>query len=274
MTEKLGLLAGQGDLPKRIIEQCVKEGRPFHIIAFKDQTEDELVQGHPHTWVRMGAAGKTVSILKEEGATTLLMAGRINRPSMLAIRPDAWALKVFAKVGKAVFGDDGLLKALINALEGEGFKVIGAEDILDDMLATEGTYGSIDVDALAQSDIQKALEIARVIGSHDIGQAVVVQDGLVLAVEAIEGTDRLLQRCIELKREGPGGVLVKARKPNQEQRADLPTIGVKTIQNVSNAGLRGIAVEAGGALIIDRTGVVAEANKRGLFVIGITPEDT
>jgi len=274
MAEKLGLLAGQGDLPKRIIEQCIKEGRPFHIIAFKGQTEEELVQNHPHTWVRMGAAGKTVSILKEEGATTLLMAGRINRPSMLAIRPDAWALKVFAKVGKAVFGDDGLLKALINALEDEGFKVIGAEDILDDMLATNGTYTTIKPDELAQSDLQKALKIAHVIGSHDIGQAVVVQDGLVIAVEAIEGTDRLLERCIELKREGPGGVLVKAKKPNQEQRADLPTIGVKTVQNASKAGLKGIAVEAGGALIIDRAGVIAEANKLGMFIVGITPEDT
>jgi UDP-2,3-diacylglucosamine hydrolase len=272
MADKLGLLAGQGDLPKRIIEQCVKEGRPFHIIAFNDQTDKELVEGHPHTWVRMGAAGKTISILKEVGATTLLMAGRINRPSMLAIRPDAWALKVFAKVGKAVFGDDGILKALINALEDEGFKVIGAEDILDDMLATHGTYGKISPDDQAQSDIQKAMRIAHIIGAHDVGQAVVVQAGLVLAVEAIEGTDRLLERCIDLKREGPGGVLVKAKKPNQEQRADLPTIGVLTVQNSARAGLRGIAIEANGALIIDKAGVIREADELGLFVIGIKPE--
>lgn len=272
MAEKLGLLAGQGDLPKRIIEQCIKEDRPFHIIAFKGQTEDKLVKGHPHTWVRMGAAGKTISILRAQGATTLLMAGRINRPSMLAIRPDAWALKVFAKIGKAVFGDDGILKALINALEKEGFKVIGAEDILDDMLATKGIYGKIIPDELALSDFQKAMTIAHIIGEHDIGQAVVVQDGLVLAVEAIEGTDRLLERCIDLKREGPGGVLVKAKKPNQEKRADLPTIGVKTIQNAALAGLKGIVLEADGALIIDRTAVVEEADKLGLFIMAVSAE--
>lgn len=273
MAEKLGLLAGQGDLPKRIIEQCVKEGRPYHIIAFKGQTEESLVQGHPHSWVRIGAAGKTISILREQGATTLLMAGQINRPSMLAIRPDAWGVKVMAKIGKAAFGDDGLLKAIIKELEKEGFKVIGADEVLQDMLATPGIYTDCKPDEQALSDLQKALEIAHIMGAHDIGQAVVVQDGLVIAVEAIEGTDALLNRCIDLKRDGPGGILVKAKKPNQEKRADLPTIGVKTVQNAAKAGLRGIGIEAEGALIIDREGVVCEAEKLGLFVIGIQPKD-
>ncbi|MDV7338873.1 UDP-2,3-diacylglucosamine diphosphatase LpxI [Terasakiella sp. A23] len=271
MAEKIGLLAGQGDLPKRIIDQCVKEGRPFHIIAFKNQTEPELVEGHPHTWVRLGAAGKTISILKEEQATTLLMAGRIQRPSMLSVRPDTWGLKFLAKTGAGAFGDDGLLSRIITALEEEGFKVIGAHEILDDLLAPQGILGNVTPDVQAQKDVEKGMEIAHQIGALDIGQAVVVQDGLVIAVEAIEGTDNMLLRCKEHAREGLGGVLVKAKKPDQEKRADLPTIGIKTIHNAKAAGLRGIAVEANGSIIVDRENVIKEADKLGLFILGVKP---
>jgi UDP-2,3-diacylglucosamine hydrolase len=269
MAEKIGLLAGRGDLPKRIIDQCVKDGRLFHIIAFHDQTDPDLVEDHPHDWVRLGAAGKTLSILKEQKVTTLLMAGRIKRPSLAAMRPDGWTLKFLAKTGAGAFGDDGLLSRVIVALEEEGFKVIGAHEILTDLLAPEGILGKHQPDERAQSDIEKAFKIAHGIGRLDIGQACVVQDGLVLAVEAIEGTDKMLERCAEIKREGPGGVLVKAKKPDQEQRADLPTIGVKTVENAHRAGLRGLAVEANGSIIVDLTGVIAKADKLGLFVVGI-----
>lgn len=269
MAEKLGILAGRGDLPKRIIDQCVKEGRPFHIIAFKKQTDENLVKGHPHDWVRLGAAGTSLSILKEQGVTTLVMAGRIKRPSLAALRPDAWTVKFFAKTGVGALGDDGLLSNLISSVEKEGFKFIAPHDILGDLLAAEGVYGQHQPDEQANRDVLKAFEMAHAIGELDIGQAVVVQDGLVLAVEAIEGTDKMLERCKEVSREGPGGVLVKAKKPNQEKRADLPTIGVTTIQNAHKAGLRGVAVEANGTLVIDQDGIIAEADKLGLFVMGI-----
>ncbi len=271
MAEKIGLLAGRGDLPKRIIDKCVKEDRPFHIIAFKDQTDPALVKGHPHDWVRLGAAGKTISLLKDHNVTTLLMAGQIKRPSMLSIRPDAWGLKFLAKTGAGAFGDDGLLSRIVTALETEGFKVIGAHEILDDLLAPKGILGDVHPDLQAQKDIEKGIKLAHEIGALDIGQGVVVQDGLVLAVEAIEGTDQMLARCKDIAREGLGGVLVKAKKPEQEKRADLPTIGIKTVQNAKEAGLRGIAVEANGTIIVDRDAVIAEANKLGLFVVGITP---
>jgi len=269
MAEKLGLLAGRGDLPKRIIEQCEKEGRPFHIIAFKGQTEERLVAGHPHTWVRLGAAGTTLSILKEQNVKDLLMAGRIKRPSIAALRPDAWALKFLAKTGAGAFGDDGLLSKLIDVLEHEGFCVIGAHEVLDNLLAPSGVFGAVHPDDMAKNDLKKALEIAHAIGDLDIGQAVVVQDGLVLAVEAIEGTDKMLERAQFVKREGPGGVLVKAKKPNQENRADLPTIGVKTIINAHAAGLRGVGVEANGSLIVDIDAVIAKADELGLFLMGV-----
>lgn len=273
MTAKLGILAGRGDLPKKIVEHCLDANLPFHIIAFKDQSESDLVAGHPHDWVRLGAAGKSLKILKEQGVDTLIMAGQIKRPSMAALRPDSWALKFFAKTGKAAFGDDGLLKALIDTLEREeGFKVIGANDLLTDFTAPKGVLGIHHPDDLARSDLDKAFQIAHQIGELDIGQAVVVQDGLVIAVEAIEGTDEMLKRCLDLKREGPGGVLVKAKKPKQEERADLPSIGVTTLENAARAGLRGVGFEAHGTLIIDKKNVIAKADELGLFLYGLGSE--
>ena len=106
-------------------------------------------------------------------------------------------------------------------------------------------------------------------GAADVGQATVIQDGLVLGVEALEGTDALLARCGPLRRQGPGGVLVKLRKPGQERRADLPTIGVATVEAAAQAGLRGIAVEAGGTLVVDAPAVTDAADRAGLFLIGM-----
>lgn len=265
----LGIVAGGGDLPRRLIDACTGQGRPFFVIAFRDQTDPETVVGTPHVWLRLGAAGEALSVLRDRGVGQLVMAGRIRRPSLAALRPDAFALKVFAKAGLAAFGDDGILKALVAALEEEGLAVIGPEDVLADLLATEGTYGSFAPDDAARADIAKGIAVARGLGALDVGQAAVVQQGLVLGVEAIEGTDALLARCGELRREGSGGVLVKVKKPNQERRADLPTIGPDTVAGAARAGLAGIAVEAGGALVVDRAAVIAAADGAGLFVVGV-----
>lgn len=269
MIKKLGILAGRGDLPVKLIKNCEQEDRPYHIIAFKNQTDAELVADHPHDWVRLGAAGTTLKLLRAQGVSHIVMAGRIKRPSLAALRPDGWGLKFLAKTGAASFGDDGLLSHVITALEKEGFSVLGAHDILGDLLAPAGILGKISPDEKAQADLNKAYSIAHEIGRLDVGQAVVVQDGLVLALEAIEGTDAMLERCQTLKREGLGGVLVKAKKPDQENRADLPTIGVQTVLNAHKAGLRGIGVEANGALIVNQDEVVKTADQCGLFIVGL-----
>lgn len=271
----LGILAGRGDLPERIIQSCRDEGRQFFVIAFDDQTPPEtleLADGTvvPHAWVRLGAAGKAVELLREAGVGDLVMAGAIRRPSFFALRPDVWAAKVLAKAGVKALGDDGLLSALVKELEEEGFRVVGAESLLPDLLACEGVYGAVDADEQARADIHRGVEVACGIGALDVGQAAVVQQGIVLAVETVEGTDAMVKRCAQTRREGPGGVLVKVKKPGQESRADLPTIGVSTIKAACAAGLRGIAIQAGGALIVDKKAVIEAADAAGLFVIGVT----
>ena len=201
--------------------------------------------------------------------TDLVLAGGVRRPSLAMLRPDWRAAKLFARIGYKALGDDGLLSAIVAEFEREGFRVIGADQLLASGLAPEGPLGSLRPDSQALADIEHGQRIARALGILDIGQAVVVQQGLVLGVEANEGTDALQRRCAELRREGPGGVLVKIEKPGQERRTDRPTIGPQTVTFAAEAGLRGIAVEAGATIIVDRDEVVDRADRAGLFVFGI-----
>jgi UDP-2,3-diacylglucosamine hydrolase len=271
MVGRLGILAGAGELPRRIIEACRAADRDFFVLAFKGEADPAILVDVPHATVRLGAAGEGFRLLHEAGVDELVFAGSLKRPTVTSLRPDWRAAKFFARIGYRALGDDGLLSAVIAELEGEGFKVVGADTLLRDDLAPHGLFGLVAPDAQAEADIAHGLTIARALGALDIGQAVVVQQGLVLGVEAIEGTDALLMRCRDLRREGPGGVLVKIAKPRQERRADLPTIGRRTVEAAHAAGLRGIAVEAGSTIVLDRPAIVAVADAAGLFVIGVEP---
>jgi hypothetical protein len=199
-----------------------------------------------------------------------VLAGGVKRPSVASLRPDWRATKFFARIGLRALGDDRLLSAVIKELEHEGFAVIGAERLLDQSaVMPEGPIGALVPDPVARADIEHGLRIARAVGALDIGQSVVVQQGMVLGVEAIEGTDALLRRCRALRREGPGGVLIKIEKPGQERRADRPVIGPQTVAVAAEAGLRGIAAEAGAVLILDREAVAKAADAAGIFVVGV-----
>ena len=269
MADRLGILAGAGELPLRVIEAAREASRPVFVLAFEGIADRAVVAGSPHAWVRLGAAGEGMRLLRENGVVELVLAGSVRRPSIAGLRPDWRAAKFFARVGLKALGDDGLLGAVIKELESEGFRVVSLESLLPHMLAPRGAIGALLLDDAAQADIARGLEAARALGALDIGQAVVVQQGMVLGVEAIEGTDALLARCAALRREGRGGVLVKIAKPGQERRADLPVIGPGTVAAALAAGLAGIAVEAGSTLLVDRDAIAAAADAAGMFVVGV-----
>lgn len=257
-------------LPRLLVEACRQENRPVFVLAFEGFTDDATTRGVEHAWVRLGAAGKSIDRLREAGVEDLVLAGPIRRPSLSDLRPDRYAMRFFARIGAKGLGDDGLLRRLISVLEtDEGFRVIGADDILGEITAPAGAFGQHAPDASAERDIARGVDVLHALGAADVGQAVVVQDGIVLGVEAVEGTDALLERCASLRREGPGGVLVKLGKPGQERRADMPTVGPDTVKRARAAGLRGIAVEAGGTIVLSRTETVEEADASGLFLIGL-----
>jgi DUF1009 family protein len=269
---KLGIIAGGGDLPLRLIEAARAAGRPFYVLAIKDQAELALGGDTPHDWVRLGAAGKGIDLLHANQVQDVVFAGRIKRPSLGAMMPDARMARFLARIAGKALGDDGLLRAVVAEFEAEGFRVVGADELQSDLLATQGCLGRHAPDEAAWADIHHGIRIARAIGALDIGQAVIVQQGLVLGVEGIEGTDALIERCGALRREGPGGVLVKTKKPSQDRRVDLPTVGRDTVDRAAAAGLRGIAVEAGHTLMLDRGAAIAAADRLGLFIVGFADE--
>ena len=214
----LGIIAGGGGLPRQILESCRRRGRPAFVLALEGHADRGLADGWPHEWVRLGAVGAALDALKRQGCKDIVMAGRVARPSLTSLRPDLRGARLLARIGGRALGDDGLLRVIIEELEGEGLRVVSVDSVLDGVLAPVGPIGAARPDEEAMRDIARGLQAARAIGAADIGQGCVVQGGLVLAVEAVEGTDAMLARCADLAREGPGGVLVKACKPQQDER--------------------------------------------------------
>jgi UDP-2,3-diacylglucosamine hydrolase len=269
MAARLGIVAGGGGLPRRLVESCRAAGRDVFVLALEGAAEPATVGGVPHAWCRIGAAATGLALLRQNNVTELVLAGSIRRPSLAALRPDWRAAKLFARIGYRALGDDGLLSVVVSELEREGFRVIGADQLLDKALVPEGPLGEVRPDRQSEADIEHGLHVARTLGRLDVGQAVIVQQGLVLGVEAIEGTDALLRRCSALRREGPGGVLVKIEKPGQERRADRPTIGLQTVLLAAETGLQGIAIEADATIVLDRDELIRAADDAGLFVVGV-----
>jgi UDP-2,3-diacylglucosamine hydrolase len=270
MLPKLGIIAGGGELPAEIINHCQATGRDYFVVALKDQANSEHFIDIPHEWVRLGAAGKSIRILRQNNVEELVLAGSVKRPSLSALRPDIWTAKFFARTGAVGLGDDGLLSALISALqEHEGFRVIGTDDLLPNLITKEGVIGSRTPLANDYHDIALGIQAAKELGAQDIGQAVIVRGGEVIGREDQNGTDALLRTVRPIADEERSGVLVKTAKPGQERRADLPTVGPETINGVYSAGLAGIALEAGNALILDRARVIQLADSHNLFVIGV-----
>jgi hypothetical protein len=276
--DKLGLIAGGGNLPVEIAQHCERSGRPLFVVRLKGFAGADLA---PYAGAEVGLAelGKCVRALKRAGCGSICLAGNVARPDFSSLVPDLKGLMLLPKViATARKGDDALLRLLVGEFEKAGFAVQGAHEVMEDLSLQVGPLGTYVPTPDEMADARKALEVARAIGRLDIGQAAVVAHGLVLAVEAQEGTDALLARVAELPahlrgRPGAGaGVLAKAPKPIQETRVDLPTIGLATVQGVARAGLAGIVGEAGRLLVLDREAVIGLADELGVFILGVEPD--
>lgn len=275
---KLGLIAGGGSLPVEIATACERSGRPFFVVRLRGIAGPDL-EPFPGADVGLAELGKCFRTLKRAGCQAVCLAGNVARPDFSALKPDLRGLAMLPSViAAARKGDDALLRMLVAEFEKEGFAVEGAHEAIGDLALPPGPLGRHAPGPAHMADIERALLVAREIGRLDIGQGAVVCEGLVLAVEAQEGTDAMLRRVCDLPaqiRGAPGaarGVLAKAPKPIQETRVDLPTIGLNTIQRAAKAGLAGIAGEAGGMLVLDREAVIELADDLGLFIVGVEPQ--
>jgi DUF1009 family protein len=272
----LGIVAGGGALPVAVAEAAMAQGRPVFIAAFEGAADLALTR-FPHSWVRWGQVGKLLRILRAQGCKELVIVGGVRRPNVWRVRPD-WGLmrNLPLIVSLTSGGDDRVLTRVVRFFEEQGFCVRGAHEIAPHLLAPKGPLGACKPGAQDWSDIALGFEVTKALGAFDVGQSAVVSRGYVLAMEAAEGTDAMLRRCRDLRQwglRGASGVLVKRPKPGQEMRIDVPAIGPRTVQLASEAGLRGIAVASERVLLADADEMIAGAERRNLFIVGVDEDE-
>ncbi len=277
-TEKgrLAIIAGSGLLPFYIAEAARRAGENPFIAALKNESAQDW-HGYDHATVGIGDFSALAAAFREHGVSRVVLSGAVaRRPEWRDVRPTFRSLVKMPSVIRTLLsgGDDTVLRMVIQLLEANGWQVLGAHDIAPDLLASVGPIGKNRPNDHDLRDIKQAANAADMLGVLDVGQGAVSVGGRIVALEGVEGTDQMLERVAELRAQGRisarrRGVLVKICKTQQEMRADLPSIGVSTVENAAKAGLAGIAIEAGRALVLQRDEVMAAADAAGLFVCGI-----
>jgi UDP-2,3-diacylglucosamine hydrolase len=257
----IGLIAGSGRLPVLFAEAAERAGRSVVAVAHEGETDRGL---NARAWVKVGQLGRIVEILRLAGVEEAVLCGGIRKPRLLDVRPDWLGLKVLTRLRGG--GDDTALRAIAKALEEEGIRIVSPLPLVPELLVPRGPLGKRQMNDEQRADASAGLAAARALGRADVGQTVVVKRGVILAVEAVEGTDACISRGGTF---AAGAVVVKARKPQQDDRFDVPTIGPATIDACAAAACAALAVEAGSTLVVDRGELVAKADRAGIAVEGI-----
>ena len=274
----LAVICGGGALPFAVADAVGKRGRRVVLFAIRGWADPQRVAAYPHHWASFGQFGWFCRVAQREGCRDVVLIGSVVRPAIWKIRPDFKTLRLLPRiVGLLRGGDNRLLKGVAAIFEEHGFRLVGAHEVAPDILMPEGPLGRERPTARDQADIATALALLEATSPFDVGQAVVVADSRVLAIEAAEGTDRMLARIAELRQGGRiadarRGVLVKAAKRGQDRRVDLPSIGPRTVEGAARAGLAGIAVVSGSTIIAEAGLTGAAADRERLFVIGVRDE--
>ncbi len=268
----LAILCGYGDLPRLLAEKCQRENRHYRVFEFASAPLD-WTEGHPVIKSDFEKADAVIKAIKENNCTELTMAGGISRPKLNPFKYDLKGMKLAASIlGARKKGDDETLKIIVKMFEDEGLKVVSAQSVLGELIPESGVHTEKQPNQADKSDAKAAAQIVDAIGKLDIGQGCVVAQGICLAVETIQGTDKMLEFVAETrenyvdKSSDGQGVLYKAPKTQQDRRVDLPAVGVKTIENASKAGLSGVVIEAGGVMVLGLDEVIKAANRLGVFL--------
>jgi UDP-2,3-diacylglucosamine hydrolase len=275
----LAIICGGGSLPFAVADAAIRDGRSVVLIGLRGFADADRITRYPHRWVALAQFGRLFRLLKSENCRELVFIGSLVRPTFSQLRLDLGTLRLLPRIARLFRGGDShILDGVIAIVEEQGVQVIGAHEVAPAILVPEGPLGRREPDGKDRSDIAYGLQFLRAIGPFDVGQAVVVADNRIVCVEAAEGTDHMLARLAGVRRSGDvrfaagTGVLVKAPKPGQDRRIDLPSIGPKTIENARAAGLNGIAVVANSAVIAEPKEVWEAADRANLFVVGVRDE--
>jgi len=272
----VGVIAGAGSLPFAAAASLQARGIKPVLFAIRGFCDPAPLTAFAHHWVALGQFGRLTRLLRAEKCHDVVFIGALVRPALSEIRLDFGTLRVIPRIAAALRGgDDHLLSGIARILEDHGFRLLGIQEVAPDVLMPPGQLGRTAPDPDSLADIEKGLAALRAMGPFDIGQALVVIDGHIVGVEDVEGTDGLLARVALLRARGrirakPGrGVLVKASKAGQDLRFDLPTLGPRTVEGTIAAGLHGVAIAAGKAIVAEPQRVIEIADKAGLFVVGV-----
>jgi UDP-2,3-diacylglucosamine hydrolase len=272
----LAIICGGGSFPGAVADAVAARGRQPVMFGIKGWADPAVIGRYVHHWIALGQAGRFFRLAKAENCREVLFIGAVLRPPLTALRLDWHTIKLMPRVIRFFRGgDDKLLSGVAGVAESGGLRVVGVKDVAPELFVPEGVLGTHQPSARDYGDIDRALKLITTLGPFDVGQAAVVADGHVIAVEAAEGTDHMLARIVELRRLGrvsaPArvGVLVKAPKPGQDRRFDLPSIGPRTIELVAGAGLAGLAVTAGSTMIAEAEVAIAAADRERIFVVGV-----
>lgn len=275
-SKALAIIAGAGALPIEVAQSAQREGWDVFIVALRGSARLGDFPGFPSTELRIGQLGGMLDVLQRRGISNVAMVGSLTRPALSDLRPDAGMLRRLPRIVQAFRGgDDHLLRRVIGILEDCGLHIVDIRQIASGLLIPSGTITTRKPDRLQLSDGALGLTLLDTLGQYDVGQAAVVIGGRVVAIEGAEGTDGLLERVAGMRANGRirdrkgTGILVKAAKPDQDMRIDLPTVGPVTIDGCVRAGLAGIVMREDEVIITERERVIASANANGLFLIGM-----
>ena len=275
--EPVAIICGGGSFPAAVAEAVARSGRRPVMLGIEGWADRDVVERYAHRWVALGQAGRLLRLARVEGCREAVFIGTVLRPPLARIRLDWQTLRALPRLVRAFRGgDDRLLKGVADIIEEGGLRIVGLETVAPEIFVPEGVLAHCQPTDRDRIDIARALEVIAALGPFDVGQAAIVADNHVLAVEAAEGTDNMLTRIAEMRRQRRvtsrlgTGVLVKAPKPGQDRRFDLPAIGPQTVENVARAGLAGIAVTAGSTLIAAPTDVIAAADRANIFLVGVS----
>jgi UDP-2,3-diacylglucosamine hydrolase len=276
----LAVICGGGSFPGALADAVVARGGRPVMFGVRGWADPKVVERYAHHWIAIGQAGRFFRLAKAENCREVLFIGTVLRPPITQLRLDWQTIMLMPQVIRFFRGgDDKLLSGVAGVAESGGLRVVGVKDVAPELFVPAGVLGRYQPSERDWGDIHRALKVIAALGPFDVGQAAIVANGNVLAAEAAEGTDHMLGRVAELRRLGrvtspPGlGVLVKAPKPGQDRRFDLPSIGPRTIEHVARAGLAGLAVAAGSTMIAEPEAVIATADREKVFVVGVR-EDT
>lgn len=268
-NNKIAIFAGGGRLPQMLIDKFVSEGRSFSLFLLEGQDYDNDYSSHNPSALAYGQVGKFIDILKQQNVKELVFVGGVTKPNFSQLKVDKKAAALITKIlASKILGDDAVLRAVVKFFEKEGFKVIEVNKFLTDLVSRKGVLSKTQPKKSDLNDIKIAMKAMKKMSEFDIGQSVVLAQRQIIAVEGPEGTDNMIARCSDLtldyKKEA---ILVKMKKVNQSKKADLPTIGVDTVNNCHKSQIKGIAVKAGSTLILEKDKVVNLVDELGMFLV-------